>query len=195
MRQSARGGAAVKAGKRRHMSPSELEPSIETLTAELCEAREREAAITEILEIINKSPGELAPVFDAMLERAMRLGEATFGQLATYDGERFRTDAMRGVPAAFAEYRRSNPLNYGPGTAPARILAGERVIAIDDLKAEPPYAAGEPNRRALVDLGGARSDLLVALTKDDAVLGFIEIYRQHVRPFSEKQITLLQNFA
>jgi two-component system, NtrC family, sensor kinase len=101
-------------------------------------------------------------VFDAMLDKAMRLCEASFGQLSTYDGERFHTVATRGVPAAFAEYRRSNPPSYGPGTAPTRVLAGERVISIDDLKAEPAYQAGEPNRRALVDLGGARSEAMVA---------------------------------
>ena len=71
-----------------------------------------------------------------MLEKAMRLCEAAFGQLAAYDGERFRTSATRGVPAAFAEYRRNNPPNYGPGTTPSRILEGERVICTNDLKAE-----------------------------------------------------------
>src|SRR5262249_35728199 len=125
----------------------------------------------------------------------MRMCEAAFGQLSIFDGERFRTAATRGVPAAYAEYRRSNPPVYGPGTAPARVLAGQRIVAIDDLKAEPAYISGEPNRRAFVDLGGARSDLLVALTKEDAVMGFIGIYRQEVRPFADKEIALLQNFA
>src|SRR5262249_8902771 len=125
----------------------------------------------------------------------MRMCEAAFGQLSIFDGERFRTAATRGVPAAYAEYRRSNPPVYGPGTAPARVLAGQRIVALDDLKAEPAYIFGEPNRRAFVDLGGARSDLLVALTKENAVMGFIEIYRQEVRPFTDKQIALLQNFA
>ncbi|HEV2551120.1 MAG TPA: GAF domain-containing protein [Stellaceae bacterium] len=165
------------------------------LINETREALEQQTATAEVLGVINSSPGDLAPVFEAMLERAMRLCEAAFGQLSVYDGERFATAATKGVPAAFAEYRRNNPPSYGPGTAPARILAGERVISIEDLKAEPPYAAGEPNRRALVDLGGARSDLLVALTKDGSVRGFIEIYRQEVRPFTEKQIALLENFA
>src|SRR5262249_38139891 len=136
-----------------------------------------------------------APVFDAMLEKAMHLCEAAFGQLSIFDGERFRTAATRGVPAAYAEYRRNNPPVYGPGTALARVLAGEPIVAIDDLKAEPASTSGEPNRRAFVDLGGARSDLLVALTKEKAVMGFIEIYRQEVRPFSDKQIGLLENFA
>jgi GAF domain-containing protein/HAMP domain-containing protein/anti-sigma regulatory factor (Ser/Thr protein kinase) len=165
------------------------------LITETREALEQQTATAEVLQVINASPGDLKPVFDAMLEKAMRLCDAAFGQLSTYDGKRFNTAATRGVPAAFTEYRKANPPNYGPGTAPARILAGERVVAIDDLKAETPYTAGEPNRRALVDLGGARSDLLVALTRDDSVLGFIEIYRQEVRPFSDKQIALLQNFA
>src|SRR5262249_42268391 len=96
---------------------------------------------------------------------------------------------------AFAEYRRSNPPDYGPGTQPARVLAGERLIHTHDMKAEEPYRAGEPNRRAIVDLGGARSSVLVALAKDDALLGFIQFYRQEVRPFSDKQIALLRNFA
>jgi PAS domain S-box-containing protein len=165
------------------------------LVNEQREALERQTATAEVLQVINSSPGDLAPVFEAMLEKAMRLCEAAFGQLATYDGERFRTAATRGVPIAFAEYRRRNPPEYGPGTTPARILAGERVICTDDLKAESAYRSGEPNRRAFVDLGGARSAVIVALRKDDAVLGFIEIYRQEVRPFTDKQSALLQNFA
>src|SRR5215467_8618604 len=83
----------------------------------------------------------------------------------------------------------------GPGTGRARLLAGERLVHVADLADEEPYRYGEPHRRALVDLGGARTQLLVPLCKDDAVVGFILIYRQEVRPFSEKQITLLENFA
>jgi len=165
------------------------------LITETREALEQQTATADVLGVINSSPGDLVPVFDVMLEKAMRLCEAAFGQLSIFDGERFRTAATRGVPAAYAEYRRNNPPVYGPGTAPARVLAGEPIVAIDDLKAEPAYTSGEPNRRAFVDLGGARSDLLVALTKENAVMGFIEIYRQEVRPFSDKQIALLQNFA
>jgi PAS domain S-box-containing protein len=165
------------------------------LINETREALEQQTATAEVLQVINESPGDLGPVFEAMLEKAMSLCDAVFGQLATYDGERFRTAATRGVPAAFAEYRRNNPPVYGPGTTPARILEGERVICTEDLKAEPAYRSGESNRRAFVDLGGARSAVIVALRKDDAVLGFIEIYRQEVRPFTDKQIALLQNFA
>jgi two-component system, NtrC family, sensor kinase len=165
------------------------------LLTETREALEQQTATAEVLGVINASPGDLGPVFNAMLEKAMHLCEAAFGQLATYDGGRFHTAATRGVPAAFAEYRRNNPPNYGPGTTPARILAGERVICTEDLKAEAAYQWGEPNRKALVDLGGARSAVIVALRKEDEVLGFIQIYRQEVRAFSNKQIALLENFA
>src|SRR5207248_1428746 len=127
------------------------------LIAETREALEQQTATVEVLGVINASPGDLTPIFDAMLEKAMRLCGAAFGQLATFDGERFRTAATQGVPAAFAEYRRNNPPNYGLGTTPARILQGERVICTEDLKAEYAYESGEPNRKALVDLGGARS--------------------------------------
>lgn len=165
------------------------------LINETREALDQRTAIAEVLQVINSSPGELAPVFEAMLEKAMGLCGAAFGQFGIYDGERFRTSTTRGVPNAYAEYRKNNPPNWGPGTTPFRILAGERVVRTDDFKAEPAYQSGEPNRRAIVDLGGARSNLAVALRKDDAVLGFIEFYRQEVRPFSDKQVALLENFA
>ena len=165
------------------------------LITETREALEQQTATTEVLQVINSSPGDLAPVFEAMLEKATRLCEAAFGQLAVYEGGRFRTAATQGMPAPFVEYRRRNPPDYGPGTQPARLLAGERIIQVDDLMAEEVYKAGDPNRRALVDLGGVRTSLMVPLLRDDAVLGFINLYRREVRPFSDKQIALLQNFA
>ena len=177
--------------RRRSSSAAGLNKKFSLLARERDELLAQQTASAEILQVINRSPGDLTPVFNTMLEKAMRLCEAAFGQLAAYDGERFLTSATQGVPAAFAEYRRNNPPNYGPGTTPSSILEGERVIRTDDLKAERAYQLGEPNRRALVDLGGVRSALIVALRKDNAVLGFIQIYRQEVRPFSDKQIALL----
>jgi GAF domain-containing protein len=165
------------------------------LITETREALEQQTATAEVLQVINSSSGDLAPVFEAMLEKAMRLCEAAFGQLAVHEDGRFRTTATRGMPAAFVEYRRRNPPDYGPGTQPARLLTGERIIHVPDLMAEEIYKTGDPNRRALVDLGGVRSSLMVPLLRDDEVLGFINIYRQEPRPFSDKQIALLQNFA
>jgi class 3 adenylate cyclase/putative methionine-R-sulfoxide reductase with GAF domain len=125
----------------------------------------------------------------------MRLCEAAFGHLDIYDGECFETIALKNAPAAFAEFRSRNPPNYGSGTGPARMLAGERVFQHLDVKDEDAYRSGEPNRRALVDLGGARSVLQVALVKEQTFLGFITLFRQEVRPFTDKQIALMQNFA
>ena len=166
-----------------------------TRNRDLGEALEQQTATAEVLQVINSSPGDLTPVFDAMLDKATRLCCAAFGVLATYDGKTLQTAAMRGVPAEYARYRTNNPPAYGLGTGPMRILGGERVVHVLDLMEEDAYRNGEPNRRALVDLGGARTSLLVPLLKDEALLGTIQIYRQEVRPFSEKQIALLQNFA
>jgi len=165
------------------------------LLTETREALEQQTATAEVLGVINSSPGDLAPVIDAMLEKATRLCGAAFGQLLTYDGERFHSAALQGVPTPFAEFMARSQPGSGPGTAPSRILAGERVVHVTDLKDDATYRSGEPNRRAIVDLGGARSLLSVPLLKDEAVLGSIMIYRKEVQPFTDKQIALLQNFA
>jgi two-component system NtrC family sensor kinase len=161
----------------------------------LRELLDQQTAIAEVLQLINRSPGDFAPVSDAVLERAMHLCKAAFGQLRIYDGERFQSVAARGVPAPYAEFLSRSSGIYGPGTAPFRILQGESLVHVPDLAAEEAYRAGEPNRRALVDLGGARAALLVPLRKGDTVLGYIQIYRQEVGPFSDEQIALLTNFA
>src|SRR5262249_6585835 len=153
------------------------------LMTETREALEQQTATAEVLGVINGSPGELQPVFEAMLERAMRLCGAAFGLLSTYDGERYHNVATLGVPAAWVAYRQQAPSAYGPDRLRAGLLAGERVIHVAALKAEAAYASGDPNRRALVDLGGARTALMVALQQEGALLGFIQIYRQEVRPF------------
>ncbi len=166
------------------------------LMNETREALAQQTATAEVLQVINASPGNLAPVFDAMLEKAMHLCEGAFGGLWTFDGDRYVAAALRGVPAAYAEFLGETTAMPGPGSAPDRFRRGERsVIQNIDLMAEELYRAGDPQRRALVDLGSARTAMQVPLCRDDAVLGVITIYRQEVRPFSDKQIALLQNFA
>jgi signal transduction histidine kinase len=134
-------------------------------------------------------------VFDAMLEKAMRLCEAAFGTLLAYDGERFSPAAACGTPVALAEWQKRQALVFGPGTAPAQIVSGENLIHTVDLMTTEAYRRGDAARRALVELGGARTHLIVALRKESVLLGTIAVYRQEVRPFTQKQIALLQNFA
>jgi adenylate cyclase len=165
------------------------------LLNETREALEQQTATAEVLGVINASPGDLGPVFDAILEKAMHLCEAAFGELRTYDGEGFHSAATRGVPADFAEFRRHNAAPAGPGSLGARVLEGQRISHVLDLKDEEPYRAGDKNRRGLVDMGGARTALVASLLKDNDPLGFIILYRQEIRPFSDKQIALLENFA
>src|SRR6516164_7227381 len=122
-------------------------------TAERDEALEQQTATSEVLQVINSCPGDLAPVFDAMLERAIRLCGASFGGLTRVDGEDFHYVAMHNVPPAFAESMRQ-PRPIGPGRAHYRLLNGEEVVQVQDVTAEDIYRSGEPGRRALADLGG-----------------------------------------
>ena len=161
----------------------------------LSEAPAREAAMAEVLQVINSSPGDLAPVFDTMLAKAMLLCEASFGFLAVYDGQRFIPAALKDLPAALVEYFAAGMDQPQSGDSHWRLLAGEDLVHNLDQKDEGAYQTGNPLRRAVVDLGGARSALVVALRKDGALRGAFTLYRKEVRPFSDQQIGLLQNFA
>jgi PAS domain S-box-containing protein len=165
------------------------------LINETREALEQQTATAEVLQVINSSPGELAPVFDAMLEKAMRLCEAAFGVLWIYDGERLHAAALRNVPSSFTEYLTRTAHAVGRDNAHGRLLGGERMVHIADVADDKAYRSGDPVRRSLVELGGGRTMLAVALRKDGAFLGDFVLYRQEVRPFTDKQIALLENFA
>jgi GAF domain-containing protein len=166
------------------------------LMTEQREALEQQTATAEVLQVINSSPGNLGPVFGAILEKAMHICGASFGGLWTFEADRYVIAALHGVPKAYAEFLRATTVIPGPGSAPYRFLHGERsVIQNIDLAAEEAYRAGDPQRRALVEVGGARSALQVPLCKEDTVIGVVTIYRQEVRAFNERQIALLQNFA
>jgi GAF domain-containing protein len=168
---------------------------LQARTLELTEALEQQTATAEVLSVISSSAGDLAPVFDAMLSKAMQLCGANFGVLSTFDGSRVHTEATYGLPPAYEEYRRRQPLSYGPGTGLSRVLQGEPIVEIEDLLGSEPYLRGDANRRALVDLGGARCLLVVPLLKDERIVGFVMIFRQEKKRFSEKQIALLKQFA
>jgi PAS domain S-box-containing protein len=162
------------------------------LLTETREALDQQTATAEVLQVINSSPDNLAPVFDAILEKAMRLCEVAFGILFTPDREYFQAVAARGVPPALAEYLR-HPFTVPPGSTFDELVSGVSVVQLPDVGAD--HRPASDARRAAVELGGARTALSVALRKDDEFLGAFFFYRQEVRPFSDKQIALLQNFA
>ena len=164
-------------------------------TAERDEASEQQTATAEVLQVINSSSGDLAPVFDAMLEKAIRLCDANFGSLHTYDGEVAAAVATYNLPKAFAEYHRDELRRFIPEGLCGRAICQRRTIHVADTAAEEPYRTGIPMSVAAVELGGVRTLLLVPLIKEDRVIGLFTIFRQEVRPFSDKQIALLQNFA
>jgi GAF domain-containing protein len=159
------------------------------------EALERQTATAGILKVIASSPSKVQPVFDAILARALDLCEAAFGFLTTYDGEQFGFAAQLGVPPDLADHFRGGMNQPLPGDAHWRLLEGEDLVHNLDQKDEDAYRSGNPLRRAVVDLGGARSALVVALRKSGALRGSITIYRKEVRPFSDSQIALLRHFA
>jgi hypothetical protein len=133
---------------------------------------EQQTATAEVLQVINSSAGSLTPVFEAMLDRAMQLCEAAFGGIWILEGDRYTAVALQGVPEAYAQFLGRTTIIPGQGTAPYRLMHGEPFVHNLDLKSEEPYQRGDPQRRALVDLGGARTALQAALRKDDAVLGY-----------------------
>jgi GAF domain-containing protein len=166
------------------------------LLNELHESLEQQTATSEVLSVISSSPGELEPVFQAMLANATHICEAKFANLLLYDGNVFHVRAMHNAPPAWNDLRRRDPsFHPGPKHPLARMAATKHLQHIADLKIDASYLERDPTLIPIVDLAGARTALVVPMLKDDVLVGAIVIYRQEVRPFTAKQITLVQSFA
>jgi GAF domain-containing protein len=164
-------------------------------TDDLSEALERQTATSEVLQVISRSPGELEPVFAAMLSNATRICEAKFGTLYLREGDAFRAAALHNAPPELVAVRKRGPVQAAPTTALGRMMATKRVVHIPDIKADRAYVERNPLMVSAVELGGFRTLLCVPMLKENEVLGAINIYRQEVQPFTDKQIELLSNFA
>ena len=200
------GGKASKTQRpktlKRRNTPSSVAPDevtdVARLTRERDEALARETATSEVLKVISSSPGDLEPVFDAMLANAVRICEAKFGTLYRTEGDSVRCVAMYGVPKAFAEERRRVPvIRPAPTTTLARALATKQPVQIADVRDEPQYPDSPSGYTGgtMAKLAGARTLLTVPMLTDVELVGAIIIYRQEVRPFTDKQVELVQNFA
>jgi GAF domain-containing protein len=165
---------------------------VQARTRELSESLERQTATSEVLSVISSSPGELERVFAAMLHNAVRICGAKFGNLMLREGDAFRVGATHGAPPAFVEYLRSEQVFlHNPGLE--QLVKTKEHYQLLDIAAAPTF--GEKLREATINLAGARTLFGVPMLKDDNVIGAIIIYRQEVRPFADKQIELVKNFA
>jgi class 3 adenylate cyclase/regulator of replication initiation timing len=164
-------------------------------TDDLTEALEHQTATAEVLKVISGSPGELKPVFQTILDNATRICEAHLGTLLLCEGDLFRIAALHGPPD-FADWWARNPVvRPGPETAPARAALTRQPVRIADLAAESAYASRDPLRVNIVERAGARTLVAVPMLKDNELIGTITIYRQEARPFTDKNVELVQNFA
>jgi GAF domain-containing protein len=166
-------------------------------TSDLTESLEQQTATSEVLRVISASPGELEPVFNAMLENATRICEAKVGNLFLREGDDFRAVAVLG-DSDYADLFRRQPmasLSENPSAPLGRIIKTKQVVHIPDLRHDRSYLDGNPRIVCLVESAGARTHLVVPMLKEDDLVGAIVIYRQEVRPFSDKQIELVKNFA
>jgi GAF domain-containing protein len=166
------------------------------LLNELRESLEQQTATSKVLSVISSSPGELEPVFQTMLENAVRICDAKFGVLYLYGGGKFRSAALANPSPEFeAFFKERGEFVPDSRTALGRIIETRQTVRIVDVKTEPAYVDGEPTFVAAVNLGGYRTLVSVPMFKENELIGAISIYRQEVRPFTEKQIALVQNFA
>ena len=166
-------------------------------TRELAESLEQQTATSEVLRVISSSPGELKPVFNAMLENAVRLCEAEFGHLFLYEGEAFHTTALHSASRVFAEVRRRPVVlrEVHPDNPLAVITRTKAVVHTADVRIEKSYIERDPSFFEFVDTSGARALMLVPMLKENELIGAFTIYRLEVRPFTDKQIDLVKNFA
>jgi len=174
---------------------ADLERQLAECQAERDQGLQRETATAEVLQLINSSPDDLAPVFEAILEKAHTLCGAAYGVLLVRDGEEFRLAAAHGEPRFVEAARQVNPRRPPEGSPLARLVSGERIIHMSDARADDFYRNAPAPIRHIVDTNDIRTLLVVPLRKDGAVLGVITAFRQEVRPFTDKQIVLLESFA
>ena len=173
-----------------------LEKKLSEAREHLTEALDRQTATSEVLGVISSSPGDLKPVFEAMLGNATRICGAKFGVLWITEGDSFRSVAMHGLPPAHIQEREREPvIRPAPEDPLSRLARTKEVVHITDLKKHQAYIRGYPPLRAVVDDGGGRTLLVAPMLKHKALLGAIAIYTQEVRPFTNKQIELVKNFA
>ena len=173
-----------------------LEQKVEARTRELTESLEQQTATSEILRVISSSPTDVQPVFEAILENATRLCGAHLGALGLYDEESgYRHVAHRGASPEFQKWLFEGVRHYDASTGIGRMVRDRRAVHIADLTEEPAYREGNPARIATVELGGARTFVAVPMLKEGRLVGGIVIYRPEVRPFTDKQIDLVQTFA
>ena len=164
-------------------------------TADLTEALQQQTATSEVLQVISSSPGDLQPVFATMLEKAVRICDAKFGNIYRWNGDALQLMASYNAPAAFAEVRGRSPNLPGPQTPAGRMIATKTFVHVPDLSAYPSYAERDPWTVSGVELAGVRTLLAVPMLKEEELVGGFTIYRQEVNPFTDKQIELVKNFA
>jgi signal transduction histidine kinase len=182
-------------GSRLQESYADLENKVEQRTAELTESLEQQTATSEVLQVISSSPGELEPVFQKMLENATRVCGANFGTMNLWDGDSFNIVAGHNVPPAFAALRQNLPIRPHLDSPLAATLRTHQVAHVHDMRNDPSYLAGAPAAVGIVDVAGARTLVAVPMLKESELIGAITIFRHAVKPFTDKQIALVENFT
>ena len=175
-------------------SIAELQEQLDIRTRERDEALEQQAATAEVLKVISSSTGKLEPVFQTILENSITICEAKFGMFWLTEGHSFRCVALHGTSPAFTELRRREPIFHPNPTLLSplgRIARSKQLVHVADCRAEQAYIEGDPGFVALVDLAGARTILVVPILRDNELVGALNIFRQEVRPFTDKQIELV----
>ena len=190
--------AARKTPRTRKRGPADIDPGkqIAALRRELAEALERQTAASEVLQVISSTPGNLEPVFQKMLESATRVCGAKFGTMNLVEGKNVQLVALYNVPPAYVDaLGQSRTFRPHPESPLGKVISTKQVVHVADLRTSPAYLEGNPVVVALSNLAGARTFINVPMLKDARLVGTIGVYRQEVRPFTDKQIELLSNFA
>jgi two-component system NtrC family sensor kinase len=169
---------------------------VQARTRDLSESLQQQTATADVLKVISASPGELEPVFQAMLENAVRLCEAQFAMLFFYEKENeFRAVGEWNLPPAYGEFLGKNTIRADPMVPLGQVAITKQPVQITDVLLHQSYIERYPGMVGVAELGGARTLLQVPMLKENELIGTIGIYRQEVRPFTDKQIALVRNFA